>query len=247
MSFKKRLQQKELLLGTMLTLPSAEVAEMISNCGYDWLFIDGEHGPLATLDCQRLLQAVAGRCASLIRVVENTEAEFKRVLDIGAEGVIAPRVNSAEEARQIVEWCKYPPDGMRGVGLGRAHGYGYGFSEYMETANQETVVVVQAEHIDAVENIESIVQVDGVDAVFIGPYDLSASMNKMGQIDDAEVIDAIATVTRVCQQNKMTLGYFGVSAESVKPYIDQGYNLICAGVDAGFVTSGASQIIENLK
>lgn len=247
MNFKNRLQQKELLLGTMLTLPSAEVAEMISRCGYDWLFIDGEHGPLSTLDCQRLLQAIAGRCASLIRVPENTEAEFKRALDIGADGVIAPRVNTAAEAQQIVEWCKYPPTGMRGVGLARAQGYGLDFAEYMESANRQTCVVVQAEHIDAVANIESIVQVEGVDAVFIGPYDLSASMNKMGQIDDAEVIDAIDTVTRVCQQHEMPLGYFGVSADSVKPYIKRGYNLVCAGVDAGFVTDGAIGLIENLK
>ncbi len=247
MNFKTRLQQNERLIGTMLTLPSPEVAEMISKCGYDWLFIDGEHGPLATLDCQRLLQAIGGRCASLIRVPQNNEAEFKKVLDIGADGVIAPRVNTAEAAQQIVRWCKYPADGIRGVGLGRAHGYGLDFAETMETANQETVVVVQAEDIEAVENIESIVQVEGIDAVFIGPYDLSASMNKMGQLDDTEVMDAIARVTRVCQQNKIPLGYFGVSADSVKPYAEQGYNLICAGVDAGFVTQGAIQIIEDLK
>ena len=247
MNFKARLQQNERLIGTMLTLPSPEVAEMISNCGFDWLFIDGEHGLLATKDCQRILQAVAGRCASLIRVPENNEAELKKALDIGADGIIAPRVNTAEEAQQIVRWCKYPPQGIRGVGLGRAHGYGYGFAEYMETANQDTVVVVQVEDVEAVENIESIAQVDGIDAVFIGPYDLSASMNKMGQIDDVEVMDAIERVTRVCQQNKMPLGYFGVNADSVKLYVERGYNLICAGVDAGFVTQGAGQIIENLK
>ena len=247
MNFKTRLHNNERLIGTMLTLPSPEIAEMISKCGYDWLFIDGEHGLLPIAECQRLLQAVAGRCASLIRVPENTESEFKRALDIGADGIIAPRVNTAEEAQQIVKWCQYPPAGIRGIGLGRAHGYGLDFAEYMETANQETVVVVQAEDIEAVENIESIVQVEGIDAVFIGPYDLSASMNKMGQIDDPEVLDAIEKVTEVCLRNKIPLGYFGVSADSVKPYMERGYSLICAGVDAGFVTQGAGQIIENLK
>jgi 2-dehydro-3-deoxyglucarate aldolase len=247
MNFKTRLHNNERLIGTMLTLPSPEIAEMISKCGYDWFFIDGEHGLLPIMECQRLLQAVAGRCASLIRVPENTEAELKRALDIGADGIIAPRVNTAEEAQQIVRWCKYPPVGIRGVGLGRAHGYGLDFAEYMETANQETLVVVQAEDIEAVENIDSIVQVEGIDAVFIGPYDLSASMNKMGQIDDPEVMDAIERVTVACLENKIPLGYFGVSADSVQPYIERGYNLICAGVDAGFVTQGAGQIIENLK
>lgn len=247
MSFKTRLQQNQLLLGTMLTLPSPETAEMISKCGYDWLFIDGEHGPLTTLDCQRLLQAIAGRCVSLIRVSENTEAQIKQLLDIGADGIIAPRVNTAAEAEQIVRCCKYPPDGIRGVGLGRAQGYGLDFAEYMETANQEILVVLQAEDIEAVNNIDHIVEVEGIDAIFVGPYDLSASMGKMGQLDDAEVIGAIESVSEACQKRGIALGYFGVSAENVQPYIEKGFNLICAGVDAGFVTQGAVTTIESLK
>jgi 2-keto-3-deoxy-L-rhamnonate aldolase RhmA len=107
-------------------------------------------------------------------------------------------------------------------------------------------VIIQAEHIDAVNNIEEIAKVAGIDAVFIGPYDLSASMNKMGEVNDPEVVAAIDKVTRACQQNNVALGYFGVNAESVQPYIDQGYKLICAGVDAGFVTQGAQEILQQL-
>ena len=247
MKIKARLEQGQLLLGTMLTLPSPETAEMISKCGYDWVFIDAEHGPLTTLDCQRLLQAIGGRCAGLVRVPENTEAQFKQALDIGADGVIAARVNTADEARQIVQWCKYPPQGIRGVGLGRAQGYGLEFSDYMENANQEVLVVLQAEDIEAVKNIDQIVDVDGIDVIFIGPYDLSASMGKTGALDDPEVVEAIETVTRSCQASGVALGYFGVTAESVKPYIEKDFRLICAGVDAGFITQGAVQTIESLK
>jgi 2-keto-3-deoxy-L-rhamnonate aldolase RhmA len=246
MNFIERLRQNELLLGTMLTIPAPEVAEMIAKCGFDWLFMDGEHSPLSTLDWQRMLQAVAGRSAGIIRVPEKSEAAIKKVLDIGAHGIIAPQVNSADEARRIVEWCKYPPQGVRGVGLARAQGYGLDFASYVESANDDIAVIIQAEHIDAVNNIEDIASVEGIDAIFIGPYDLSASMNKMGVVDDVEVVAAIDLVTRACRQNNIALGYFGVDAESVKPYIDQGYNLICTGVDAGFVTQGAQQVLQQL-
>ena len=247
MNFTKRLRNNELLLGTMLTIPAPEVAEMIAKCGFDWLFMDGEHSPLSILDWQRMLQAVAGRSAGVIRVAAKTEKEIKKVLDIGADGIIAPQVNTADEARRIVEWCRYPPQGVRGVGLARAQGYGLDFASYVESANERVAVIIQAEHIEAVDNIEEIANVEGIDAVFIGPYDLSASMNKMGEIDHPEVVAAIDKVTRACQQNNIALGYFGVTAESVQPYIDQGYRLICAGVDGGFITQGSLDVLQKLK
>lgn len=246
MNFRKRLRNNDLLLGTMLTIPAPEIAEMVAKCGFDWLFMDGEHSPLSTLDWQRMLQAVAGRSAGIIRVAANTEKEIKKMLDIGADGIIAPQVNTADQARRIVDWCKYPPRGVRGVGLARAQGYGLDFTRYLESANESVAVIIQAEHIEAVDNIEEIAKVEGIDAVFIGPYDLSASMNRMGEIDHPEVVRAIDRVTRACRQNDMALGYFGVTAETVKPYIEQGYTLICAGVDAGFITQGSKDILQSL-
>ena len=246
MNFSERLRNKDLLLGTMLTVPAPEIAEMIAKCGFDWLFMDGEHSPLSILDWQRMLQAVANRSAGIIRVPENSDAAIKKVLDIGADGIIAPQVNSAEQARQIVSWCKYPPRGERGVGLARAQGYGLDFSDYVESANTDIAVIIQAEHIDADDNIDAIARVEGIDAVFIGPYDLSASMGKMGEVNDAQVVAAIDRVTLACKENNVALGYFGVDATSVQPYIEKGYTLICAGVDAGFVTRGALQTLDEL-
>ena len=247
MNFAQRLRQNDLLLGTMLTLPSPEIAEIVADCGFDWLFMDGEHSTLSTLDWQRMLQAVGGRCASIIRVAANTEREIKKFLDIGADGIIVPQVNSAEQARYAVSCCKYPPKGIRGVGLARAQGYGRNFADYMKTANVSTAVIVQAEHIDAVENIGSIVEVEGIDAVFIGPYDLSASMGLTGQVDHPDVVAAIDRVGQACRQRNLALGYFGTTAESVQGHMAQGYHLICAGVDAGIVSSGAEQILQQLK
>lgn len=247
MSFAERLRRRELLLGTMVTLPSPEVAEMISKCGVDWLFLDGEHAPLSTLEWQRLLQATAGRCANLIRIPVNNEREIKKVLDIGADGIIAPRVNTAEEAVEIVKWCKYPPRGERGVGLARAQGYGLDFQEYMDRADNEVLVVIQAEHIDAVNSLESIVAVEGIDAVFVGPYDLSASMHKTGQFDDAEVIAAFDRITDVCNAQEMPLGYFGTGVDGVKPFVERGYSLVCTGLDAGFITHGVKTMLEGMR
>jgi len=244
MNFTSRLRQNDLLIGTMLTIPAPEVAEMIAKCGFDWLFMDGEHGALSILEWQRMMQAVGGRCPNVLRVPGCTEQDIKKALDIGADGIIVPMVNDAGQAQQAVDWSKYPPRGRRGIGLARAQGYGLDFGDYMATADDGIALIVQAEHIDAVDNIEAITQVDGIDAVFIGPYDLSASMGKTGEVEDPEVVAAIDRVTLACRQNNMALGYFGVSAASVRPYIDQGYNLICAGVDAGFVTAGASAVIE---
>jgi 2-dehydro-3-deoxyglucarate aldolase/4-hydroxy-2-oxoheptanedioate aldolase len=247
MSFCKRLRNNELLLGTMLTIPAPEVAEMISRCGFDWLFMDGEHGPLSILDWQRQMQAVGGRCANILRVPSASERDIKKALDIGADGIIVPMVNDAEQARRVVGWSKYPPRGQRGVGLARAQGYGLDFADYVAAANDETAVIVQAEHIDAVDNIDRIVEVEGLDAVFIGPYDLSASMGKTGEVGDPEVVAAVGRVAEACRRQKIALGYFGLDAASVQSSMDEGYRLICVGVDAGFVTAGASAALEALR
>jgi len=156
-------------------------------------------------------------------------------------------VNSAEQAQQIVNWSRYSPAGNRGVGLGRAQGYGFTFDDYLAKANEEITVVVQAEHIDAVNSIEQIVQVPGVDAVLIGPYDLSASLKRIGEIDHPEVTGAIDHVTEVCKQHNMPLGIFGVTLDSVKPYIEKGFTLITVGVDTVLLGHSARKLLGQVK
>jgi len=182
-----------------------------------------------------------------VRLAAAEEMPVKKVLDLGAAGIIAPQVNSVEHARDIVSYARYSPEGSRGVGLGRAHGYGMRFAEYMETANDSVTVLVQAEHIDAVNCIESIVQIDGLDGIMLGPYDLSASMGKMGQINDPEVTDAIDRIHQACQSAGIAIGYFGVSAEAVRPYQQKGYNLILAGVDTLHLGGAARQMLNELR
>lgn len=245
--FRKRLRGRESLIGTMVTLPVPAIAEILADLGFDWLFVDGEHGPLETREILAILQAVGNRVACLVRVPGSEEAPIKKVLDLGAEGIIVPQVNTVEQAASVVRYARYAPAGSRGVGLARAHGYGLRFQEYLEKANDRVAVIVQAEHARAVENIESIVKVEGIDAVLLGPYDLAASLGKMGRIDDPAVIEAIDHVTRTCQAAGIPLGYFGVSAQAVRPYMERGYSLIAAGVDTLMIAGAARHLLEDLR
>jgi len=245
--FRARLRGGEKLLGTIVTLSSPAAAEILADAGFDWLFVDGEHGPLETGDIMGILQAVGDKAACIVRVPAADETPIKRVLDLGADGIIAPLVNTAEQAEYVVRSARYSPAGSRGVGLGRAHGYGMRFKEYIDSANELVTVVVQAEHAQAVENIESIVKVEGIDAVLIGPYDLSASMGKMGQVDDPAVIEAIDHVTDTCLAAGIPLGYFGVNAEAVRPFADRGYTLLVAGTDTLFLGSAAEATLSALR
>ena len=128
----------------MVTLGAPEVAEILTKVGFDWLFLDAEHAPFDALSLQRMIQA-SGVTPCLVRLEASQAVPIKKALDVGAAGIIAPMVNTAEHTAQVVSWCRYAPLGTRGVGLGRAHGYGLNFSEYIETANESVAVVVQAE------------------------------------------------------------------------------------------------------
>ena len=246
-NIRERLKKSDTLIGTLITIPAPEIAEIMAELGYDWLFIDTEHGSFNADKAQGLLQAVAHRCPCVMRIPTNDEVWIKKALDIGAAGIIAPGVNSAAEAEEIVRMCKYPPRGRRGVGIGRAHGYGLKFKDYVEKANDEIAVILQAENTNAVENIAEIVKVPDVDAVLIGPYDLSASMGKMGRINDADVQAAIASVTECCREAGIPLGIFADSAESAASFIEKGYTLIAISTDCLHMAQGAAATLKAAK
>jgi 2-keto-3-deoxy-L-rhamnonate aldolase RhmA len=242
-----RMENGESAIGTMVTLPSTDVVEIMTLAGFEWLFIDGEHGALESGDIRALLTAAGDGIDCLVRVPVASEIPIKKALDLGASGIIAPQVNSAKAAAQVVSWARYPPEGTRGVGLARAHGYGMAFQEYLTTANDRLLVVVQVEHRDAVDDINAISTVDGVDCIMLGPYDLSASYGKTGQINDPEIVAAIDRVEAVCIKNNMPLGYFGLTADAVQSYIDRGFQLICVGVDTVMLGSSAQRIRRSVR
>ncbi len=243
---RQRLKANELLIGTMVTLNSREVAEIVADVGFDWLCFDGEHGAIdVTNSLQGLLQAARGRSACIVRVPALDEAAIKHVLDSGATGVMVPQVHTAEQAAQAARWSRYPPEGSRGMGIARAHGYGFRVAEYLESANDQTVVIVQAESAQAVREIDAIAQVPGVDAVLIGPYDLSASLGHPGDLSHPDVQGAIARIGEVCQAHRMPVGVFGMSAAAVRPFMSRGFRLMLIGVDASLLGQAARDMLRS--
>jgi 2-keto-3-deoxy-L-rhamnonate aldolase RhmA len=245
-SFRARLRSGERLIAPLLTLNSPPVVELMADVGFDWLFVDAEHSPLDTAQMQAMMQA-AGATPCVVRLSASDEMHVKRALDIGAAGIIAPQVNSVEHARRIVQAAKYAPAGERGLGIARAHRYGLKVREYMQTANEDTAVIVQAEHRDAIAEIRNIVRVNGVDGVLIGPYDLSASLGRPGAVDHPDVREAIARVRDACFEVKIPIGIFGVSAEAVQPYIEQGFTMIVAGVDTVLLANASSTLLTAVR
>lgn len=245
-AFRQRLLAGERLFGTMVTLDSPAIVETLCHLGYDWLFIETEHAPLLPDAVARIVQA-AGDTPCIVRLSRGDEISIKRALDAGAAGIMVPQVNSAAHARLVVSYAKYAPMGSRGIGLNRASKYGLEFATYLAEANDATTIIVQAEHIDAVENIEEICAVEGIDAVFVGPYDLSASLNRTGRLHDPEVVAAVARVREVCQARERRLGYFGLTPDLVLPRLDEGYTLLCCGVDIALFASRAGELLASLR
>lgn len=245
-SLKQRLRDGDLLIGTIVCTGHPSVPEMLAGCGFDWLFLDAEHGAFDPAAALTLLQAAAS-CPCLIRIPAPDSVWIKKALDIGAAGIIVPFVENAAQVRQMVAAAKYPPAGNRGIGLGRAHGYGLKAAEYFQQANDATLVVVQAETRAAVENIEAIAKVEGVDCVFIGPSDLSASYGKLGRLDDPEVRAAIDRVASACAENRIALGIYGNDAQAVNPWIRRGIRLIAVGMDYLFLIGAAKASLAQIE
>jgi 2-keto-3-deoxy-L-rhamnonate aldolase RhmA len=245
-SFREKLLNGDLLVGSVISIPSPEVAEIFCAAGFDWLFVDAEHGALDPLGSLPLLRA-AGNRPCVIRVPSTDKAWIQKALDMGADGIIIPDVKTAADAAKGVGLCKYPPEGSRGVGIGRAHKFGLQFEEYLESANRTTAVIVQAEHCEAVRHMEDIVRVEGIDAVLVGPYDLSASMGKTGQTEDPEVRQAVEQVRLTCRQRGIRLGIFGLSADAVTPCIEKGFTLLAVGTDAWFLLEAARSALADVR
>jgi 2-keto-3-deoxy-L-rhamnonate aldolase RhmA len=246
-SFLDRLRKGDLLLGTILTLPSPEIAEILSQAGFDWVFVDMEHTSLGMQDVQRILQAVGKEFPCLVRVPAMDEVWIKKVLESGPAGIIVPHVNTAGEIEKILRWSRYPPEGTRSAGISRAQGYGMNLQDYMSKSNQTLVVLPQVEHIEAVKNLESFVNIRGLSALFVGPYDLSGSVGKLGKVEDPEVQGMIQEVQSICSKAGMVTGIFGVDVGAVKSYIDIGYSLIAIGTDTSYLLESIQVTLQSLR
>jgi 2-dehydro-3-deoxyglucarate aldolase len=248
-NLKNKLKQREITLGSWITLGNTSIAEIMAKAGFEWLVIDMEHSVITLDIAQQLIQVIEG-CGAvpLVRVGENDATVIKRVMDAGAYGVIVPMVNTKKQAEAAVNAVKYPPVGTRGVGLARAQGYGSTFEEYRSWVNKESIVIVQIEHIDAVNNLESIL-IDGIDGCIIGPYDLSASLGIPGNFTHPDVLAALKKVEKTCRERKVTLGMHVIQPDYklALESISKGYNFIAFSLDILFLGNTCREQMTKLR
>jgi len=245
-SFRGRINAGEQLIGMILTLSDPAVTEIMAQAGFDFLWFDGEHSVLDVAMIQNLAQA-AGAAHCLARIPSLDEAWAKKTLEIGIDGIVFPLVNNQQLAERAVALSKYPPLGERSVGVARAQGYGPGFSRYLETANDRICTIVQIEHIAGVKNVQSILAVPGVDALMIGPYDLSASMGMPGKVDAPEVKAAIESILRAGQAAGRPVGIFGGNVSRSRQFLQQGFNFVAVAIDVMLLAELAGDMARQLK
>jgi len=246
-SFRALLGQPRPLIGTIVSIQSLENVEILSRAGFDWLFLDLEHSPISTGFAQNILQVACSNVHVVARVASGAELEVKRALDIGCDGVIVPQVNTKADAEQAVRSSKYPPMGTRSVGVARAHGYGADFGDYVESANSAVALIVQIEHKEGVSNLNEILDVRGIDAVMIVPYDLSASMNLIGQVTHPEVVEAIGKIRASCNAHGLPYGLFGVTSAACLAELERGASFVVVGLDALHLRNGAVSSLQPLS
>lgn len=250
MTLKEKLRNKELTLGSWITLGHPAIAEMMAQAGFDWLTVDMEHSAITEHQAQQLIQTIE-LCGvtPLVRVGHNDPTIIKRVMDAGSHGVIVPMVNSREEAQRAVASVKYPPLGFRGVGLARAQKYGADFEGYRQWNESQSVVIVQVEHIKAVENLEAILSVEGVDGFIVGPYDLSGSLGVPGQFDHPEVVAALDRVKEVTARLGAVSGFHVISDDPAQTAqkIEEGYRFVAYSLDILFLGNSCRNGLKKLK
>jgi 4-hydroxy-2-oxoheptanedioate aldolase len=246
--FKAALKRDERQIGLWSTLGSAMVAELVGHAGFDWLLIDTEHSPNELPAIVAQLQAMqTGTASAVVRPAWNDPVLIKRILDIGVQSLLIPFVETAEAAAAAVAATRYPPDGIRGVSTGsRAAGYGR-IKDYPRAAGAEICVLVQIETKKGVDNIEAIANTPGVDGVFVGPADLSASLGHLGDQLNPAVQDTICRVLAACQNAGKPAGYLtGNEAES-KKWLDAGFRFVAVGTDNGVLVNAVDALRERFR
>ncbi|WP_049896825.1 HpcH/HpaI aldolase family protein [Natrialba chahannaoensis] len=253
MTFAPSLRKREPLVGNWLSLGDPAVAEISAQLAFDAVVIDIEHTPqsLETVtEMVRAVEAASGASESsatdtgtVVRVSENDPTEIKRVLDAGADGVMAPMVDTAAEARDLVEATRYPPEGVRGIGLGRATKYGETFPEGVRNPETAPVTIAQIETEAGLENVADIAAVDGLDGLFVGPADLSAALGIVGELEHDRFLNAVDRVLEAGHAEDKPVSTLALGGDDVERWLDRGFDFVVAGVDVSYVRAGSEQAL----
>lgn len=247
---KQKLGRGEIVLGANSVFADSAISELFALAGYDFVWIDAEHSALDYKDIQQHIVAAqgAGACA-FVRIMWNDQAIVKRVMDMGPDGVIFPLIHSVAEARAAVSACRYPPKGIRGWNPIRANQYGMGdHDEYLETVDDKVWKIFMIEHIEAVDDLDAVLSVEGVDAIIIGGSDLSASLGKMHQMDDPEVRAAMDKILPVAKKYHIPACLSaGIAPETVTEWLDKGVSMISVGQDANMLSKISQDYLASVR
>lgn len=246
--FKRAIVSGRTPLGAWLGSGAPSTAEALGCAGFDFLVVDMEHTPIDTPQMIGILQAIAGTPAqAIVRPPWNDMVMVKRALDAGAQSLLLPFVQNADEARRAVAYTRYPPDGLRGV-AGTHRGSRYGtVSNYLKRAGEEICVIVQIETLPALAKLDEIAAVPGIDSIFIGPSDLSASMGHLGDIANPAVQGHLAAAAKACRRAGKPSGIIGPTPEMVTRFIDYGYSWVAIGSDMGFMVGRAQEYLSKFR
>ena len=249
--WKRRTRSGEFILGGHVFLANPAIAEAMALFGYGYLWIDGEHSAYDKGDILAHITAVNGAGAgAIVRVTANEPALIKPVLEMGPDGIIVPMVNSAEEAAAFISTCTYPPNGTRGFGPRRANRYGVlSDTEYLSTVDKALVKIIQIEHKEGAGNIDSILEVPGIDSVVIGPYDLSGSMGILGQLQHPNLLSAYRHIVERCKARKIPCGVsIGPGNQEILNFwLGLKPDFLFCGDELSFVKTGTEATISKIK
>ncbi len=248
-NLKKRLKNGESLNGCWLNLGSSLTAEIVGQAGFDWVLIDLEHGAGSEKDVLSQLQALESTpTAAIVRAESHEPQRIGRLLDIGAEGVMCPKVNDGAEAKKVINGLHYPPFGSRGVAkMVRATAFGRDFDDYYANAQENILGIVQIETAEALKHLDEIASTDGVDVLFIGPADLTMDMGIFGQFKNPIFVSAVENIVKAAQKAGKAVGILFFNPDDYKTYHDMGIRFIACGADATFVADGARNMAKKLN
>ena len=244
---KKALINNTLSIGTWMQIGHPACAEILAGSGFDWICVDLEHGVIDLESMANIFRAIERfDCVPIARLPINDPVWIHRTLDAGAQGLIVPMIKNKGQALQAIRESKYPPIGDRGFGYSRANEYGVNFTEYIKQANDDIAVILQIEHIDAINNIDDILGLDGLDGTFIGPLDLAGSMGTVDNLESQLFKDALKTYLNASKKHKKTTGMHVVrpDADNIKKAIADGYKLIALGLDTVFLEEKSREMLS---
>ncbi|HIZ43761.1 MAG TPA: hypothetical protein H9672_03425 [Firmicutes bacterium] len=247
---KELLKQGKLALGGWESLNNAGAAEVMARAGFDWVAADVEHAAHSVQDFAYMATAVKAQgCVPLARVFDKNMRSIRRILDAGAMGVIVPMIRTAEDAREVVRAAKFPPLGARGAGAGPFCGYGITLDESVRSGNDDTLVMVMVETKEAVENIDEIMSIDGIDGMFLGPFDLSCSYGFGGDITNPVVADAMVKAREVCRKYGKAAGMHVIPNDTaiLSDAIEKGFTFLALSFDSNFIYLGSKGMLETAR